>query len=174
MLYSAKNKGFFDGLYYPNHDLSDAVEITDAYHAELLAAHRIEADADGNPIAVAPPLPTFTERKAAKLHELNSSFEAENAAIKAGYPDSEVLSWPKQEQEARACAANANAATPLLDALATARGISKAELVSRVIAKADLFTQFSGAIIGKRQALEDALTALPADATAADFDAIQW
>lgn len=111
---------------------------------------------------------------AAKQREINAACEAEIAAIRAGYPDSEVLSWPKQEQEARAFTANANAATPLLDALATARGITKAELAARIIVKADLFAGISGGIIGKRQALEDALNALPANATTADVAAIQW
>lgn len=100
--------------------------------------------------------------------------EGQIAAIKSGYPDSEVLSWSKQETEARAWTADNAAPTPLLTAMATARGIDKAELVTRVIAKADLFAQISGTLIGKRQALEDQLAALPADATAEDVEAIQW
>lgn len=120
------------------------------------------------------PAATTAELITAKQREIATRCEADIAVIRAGYPESEVLSWPKQEQEARAFTANASAATPLLDALAAARGITKAELAARVIAKADLFAGISGAIIGKRQALEDALNALPATATAADVAAIQW
>lgn len=157
---------------------ADAVEITPEIHAAMLAAQtagmRIEGDVDGRPVAIAPPAPTTAELKAAKLWDINAGCEAEIAAISASYPASEVLSWSKQEGEARAYTANASAATPLLDALATARGIDKADLAARVIAKADLFAVVSGSIIGKRQALEDQVNALPGDATAADLEAIQW
>lgn len=107
------------------------------------------------------------------LKAINAACERDIAAIQASYPASEVLSWPKQEAEARSYAADASAATPLLDALAEARGIDKAELARRVILKADAFAQYSGTVIGKRQGLEDALNALP-DATAEQIAAIAW
>lgn len=155
----------------------DAVEITAEHHAALIDGQslgkRIVTDANGYPVLADPPPLTVAEMKSNKLAEINARCESEIAAISAGYPASEVLSWPKQESESRAFVANASAVTPLLDALAAARGIPKAELASRVIAKADLFAQVSGAIIGKRQALEDQVNALPT-ATAADLDAIQW
>lgn len=109
-----------------------------------------------------------------KRQQVSDRCEAEIAAISAGYPAGEVLSWSKQESEARGYKADSSVATTLLDALAAARGVTKADLASRVIVKADMFAQISGAIIGKRQALEDQINALPADATAADLDAIQW
>lgn len=59
----------------------------------------------------------------------------------------------------RAYAADATASTPLLSALAQARGIPLSELVERVLAKADAFAVASGSIIGQRQALEDRLDA---------------
>jgi hypothetical protein len=99
------------------------------------------------------------------LAQINASCETAMQEVKAGYPESEVLSWAKQEEEARAFMADELAATPLLDALATARGLDKSELASRVIAKADLFATVSGTVIGKRQALEDALAELPDEAT---------
>jgi len=157
---------------------ADAVQITAEHHAALIDGQslgkRIIADANGHPVLADPPPLTVAELKANKLAEISARCESEIAAIKSGYPDGEVLSWPKQETEARAYTADANAATPLLDALALARGITKADLASRVILKADMFAQISGAIIGKRQALEDQINALPANATAADLDAIQW
>lgn len=121
-----------------------------------------------------PPAPSLAELKADKRADLIADCESAIAAIRAGYPDSEVLSWSKQEAEARALVADANAATPLLDALAEARGIAKAELAVRVIAKADAFAAISGALIGKRQRLEDELDALPADATSEQVAAIVW
>ncbi len=111
------------------------------------------------------------ELKAAKNAEINAACESAIAAIRAGYPESEVLSWPKQEAEARAFVADAAAATPLLDALAAARDIDKAELAARVIAKADAFAAISGALIGNRQKLEDQLAAAT---TAEEAAAIVW
>lgn len=120
------------------------------------------------------PAMSISELVAEKLADINNDYEADIAAIKRGYPDSEVLSWPKQESEARAFLASASAATPLLDSLAGARGLSKADLATRVIAKADAFAQLSGALIGRRQALADALAALSADATPEQVAAIAW
>ncbi|MFQ9868622.1 MAG: hypothetical protein ACLRWP_17950 [Bilophila wadsworthia] len=45
-------------------------------------------------------------------------------------------------------AADPTASTPLLSALAEARGISLPDLVERVLAKADAFAVASGSIIG--------------------------
>ena len=79
--------------------------------------------------------------------------------MRAGYPDDEVQSWAKQEAEARAYAADNAAATPLLSAMSQARGVVLAELVAKVIEKADLFAVASGRAIGTRQACEDAIHA---------------
>ena len=121
-----------------------------------------------------PSRPSVDALKTRQIVDINATCETAIAAIQAGYPASEVLSWPKQEAEARSYAADPGAATPILDALAEARGIDKAELARRVILKADAFAQYSGAVIGKRQGLEDALNALPADATVEQIAAIAW
>lgn len=68
-----------------------------------------------------------------------------------GFREPDIILW------ARAYAANPTASTPLLSALAQARGIELSELVQRVIAKADILAMASGSIIGQRQALEDRL-----------------
>lgn len=120
------------------------------------------------------PAETQDDVKSSALAAINASCEQAIVAIQSGHPSSEVLSWPKQETEARSYVSDPSAPTPLLDALAEARGIDKAELAARVILKADAFAKYSGAAIGKRQALEDALNALPADATAEQIAAIAW
>lgn len=120
------------------------------------------------------PAATQDDAKASALAAINAACEKAIAAIQASYPASEVLSWPKQEAEARSYVADPGAATPLLDALSEARGIDKAELARRVILKADAFAQYSGTVIGKRQELEDALNALPADATVEQIALITW
>lgn len=104
-----------------------------------------------------PPVPTFKEAKAAKLSEINKAANKIMAALISTYPDHEISTFDKQEAEARAYMADPTAPTPLLSALAKARGLSMDELVKRVIAKADVFATASGYIIGQRQALEDQL-----------------
>ena len=71
------------------------------------------------------PLPTPDDPRVSALSVINASCEQAISAIQSGYPVSEVLSWPKQDAEARSYAADPGAATPLLDALAKARGIDK-------------------------------------------------
>lgn len=111
----------------------------------------------------APVPPTLAELKARKTDEINAGFEQAMFAVKAGYPESEILSWDQQTIEAAAYTADANASTPLLDAMAQARLLTRAELAGRILAKATLFAQVSGGLIGKRQALEDAIAAATAD-----------
>lgn len=116
-------------------------------------------------------VPTLADCKAKKLDEINAHCAELLAGVRAGYPSDEVQSWQKQETEARAYAANSSAAVPFLSSLASARGIEIAELVSRVIAKADLFAATSGQIIGTRQHYEDCIDA----ATTIDqVEAVQW
>ena len=129
--------------------------------AELWAD--VDAYAEAHPEMVTeeqpyvPPVPTLEEVKAAKLSEINAAADRAIATLTATYPDRELATFDKQESEARAYAADATASTPLLSALAHARGIPLDELVRRVLAKADAFAVASGSIIGQRQALEDRL-----------------
>lgn len=97
--------------------------------------------------------------RAAKLSEINAAADRAIGTLTATYPDREISTFDKQESEARAYAADATASTPLLSALAEARGIPLSDLVERVLAKADAFAVASGSIIGQRQALEDRLDA---------------
>lgn len=106
-----------------------------------------------------PPVPTFEEAKAAKLSEINKAADKALNALTTTYPDREISTFDKQEAEARAYMADHTVPTPLLSALAKARGLSMDELVERVITKADAFAAASGYIIGQRQALKDQLDA---------------
>ncbi len=153
----------------------EAVEVSD----ELF--YRTINETDGNwslingEIMKLPfPPPTTESLIAAKRAEINAAFEQSMQLITSGYPSKEVSSWSKQEAEARAYVANNSAATPLIDALASSRSVNKAELVTRIFAKADLFAGVSGTLIGRRQGLEDDLNALPATATPEEIAAITW
>lgn len=148
----------------------------------------IEEDAPDS--AGAQPFPTTEtadEVAGNKRAGINHAAEVELSALIASYPAGEVASWPQQTSEAtalqQALAAKGalldseiQAIAPLLHAIATARGIPVTELANRVLAKVQQFSIVSGQIIGKRQALEDAIAAvdLQADDAIAQLEAIAW
>lgn len=85
MSYAKSTGGFYVPAIHGLNIPADAIEIADAYYAELLAAQsagkRIEPDADGYPVAVDPPVPTLAEVQAAAL----TSIDAEAGAARARY-----------------------------------------------------------------------------------------
>lgn len=101
--------------------------------------------------------PELAELKTAKLAEINTFYQQAIADLTPTYPDDERLTFAKQEQEARAWLADNAASTPFVDALASGRQMGKAELVSRIISKADAFAIASGSLTGQRQRYEDML-----------------
>ena len=103
------------------------------------------------------PQPSLDDLKAAKLNEINAAYQQSIATLTPTYPDDERLTFDKQEQEARAWLADNSTSTPFIDALAAGRQMNKAELVSRIIAKADAFAIASGLLTGQRQRYEDLL-----------------
>lgn len=119
---------------------------------------------------IAPPQPSVLDDAATRSHIINSASELAMEAITAGYPESEIKSWDKQEAEARAYSADPASPTPLLSALAIARGIPVSDLAVRVITKSDAFAAAAGAIIGRRQALEDQINAIATDAALTDAE----
>lgn len=112
----------------------------------------------------APTPPTLDELKANKLASIEQDFTTAMAAVKAGYPADEILSWDKQEQEARAWLSDNAAATPMIDAMLLQRiTLTKTELVGRIVTKADYAAGIVGTLVGKRQALEDRIAAATVD-----------
>ncbi|MDE1713883.1 hypothetical protein PWG14_15090 (plasmid) [Chromobacterium amazonense] len=98
------------------------------------------------------------------------------STLRLAYPEREVDSWPQQEIEARNLAANPMAPTPLLAAIAQARGLTITELAGRVRAKADAYATAAGKVIGLKQALIDKLDAVDIRSPDALFliSAISW
>ena len=162
IIYRTETRAYVIGkLCVPHPDDDTVPDEVRRQFAELWAD--VDAYAEAHPEMVTeeqpyvPPVPTLEEVKAAKLSEINAAADRAIATLTATYPDRELATFDKQESEARAYAADATASTPLLSALAQARGIPLDELVRRVLAKADAFAVASGSIIGQRQALEDRL-----------------
>ncbi|MDG9780256.1 hypothetical protein [Metapseudomonas otitidis] len=103
--------------------------------------------------------------KQAKLVEINAQCEQRLRALRASYPASEVLSWDKQEAEARV------GGGPFTRALAEARGLTLDDLLERILAKADAYASISAKIIGIRQHLESKMAQT---SSIAEISAIQW
>lgn len=153
----------------------EAVEVSDQlFYQTINETDGAWTLVDGEIIKLPFPPPTKESLIANKRAEINAAFEQSMQQITNGYPPNEVSSWSKQEAEARAYIANNTAATPLIDALASSRSVNKAELVTRIIAKADLFAGISGTLIGRRQGLEDTLDALSPTATAEEIALVTW
>lgn len=85
----------------------------------------------------------------------------------------EIASWDKQESEARAWIVDNTIATPLIDALLIGRnlGESRAELVTKIISKADAYKAFYGQILGKLHAKQKLLEA---SKTIEELKTIEW
>ena len=141
------------------------------YHAPVGAVKMLSAQPSNDYKAKSDGTWTFDidKGKVSKLAEINSKYNVATSSLVSTYPSTEVLTFDKQEQEARAWLADNSVSTPLINALAHGRGIDKAELVRRIIAKADAFTVATGYLTGQRQKYEDKLEAAT---TAEEIEAI--
>ena len=113
---------------------------------------------------------TSEDQQANLNHKVESkrkaALSAADSAV-AGYMDmfSEVerSTWPKQQAEVEAISANPEAATPTLDALAQARGITREAQIEKAKAKVTAFVPLSAFIIGTQQGYEDKIKAIATD-----------
>lgn len=69
-------------------------------------------------------------------------------------PDFEVQSWSIQAAEARAWDADKSTATPVLDAIAAARGINSDDLKETVLRKCRAYDELVATVAGRRQAVQ--------------------
>ena len=141
-----RTSGYFVAV-TPNGDIPE-VPACDSKDAVLIGTLDLPADETAQ----------LDQAKAERLALITTECNKVLATVKTSYPQGEVESWPQQVKEAEALAADPQATTPLLAAIATYRGLTVVELAARVKVKADAFAQVSGTIIGKRQALEDAIS----------------
>ena len=97
-----------------------------------------------------------TERndKSYLLSKANADFETAISSLTSSIPTSEISTWTKQEQEARAYLLDSNAPTPFIDAICLARECDKSYLVGKIIEKADAYAVAVGMLTGVRQKLE--------------------
>lgn len=83
-------------------------------------------------------------------------------AIGAPYSPQERETWATQVTEAKAVLADANASTPLLNALAAADGTDVAAFAAKVLAKEAAFAAAAGAILAAQRMLS-AMDPIPLD-----------
>ena len=192
--------GFFDdadGGFVPE----SAVEISQDKYIELINGQsqgkQIIANKTGNPVLIDPQpsaahvlnLDTFTweisaekqtalfaQRKEGLLNKLADKADQLKNGLLAGYPQTEIESFYRQEKEALAWQADHNTSTPMLSQIARVRGVPLDMLISKVIEKSAQFAVAIGIIIGQRQAFEDRLLALktPEELTSLEQEIEQW
>ena len=179
----------------------DATEISQEYYQDLLigqeSGKQIIADKTGNPVLIEPQpsaahelnLDTltweispekqtalFAQQKEGLLNKLADKADQLKNGLLAGYPQTEIESFYRQEKEALAWQADHNTPTPMLSQIARVRGVPLEVLISKVIEKSAQFAVAIGIIIGQRQAFEDRLLALktPQELTALEQEIEQW
>jgi len=192
--------GFFDdaeGGFVPE----GAVEISQDKYIELLNGQsqgkQIIADKTGYPVLIDPQpsvahvlnLDTltweispekqtalFAQQKESLLNKLADKADQLKNGLLAGYPQTEIESFYRQEKEALAWQADHNTPTPMLSQIARVRGVPLEVLINKVIEKSAQFAVAIGIIIGQRQAFEDRLLALktPEELTALEQEMEQW
>lgn len=192
--------GFFDDS-YGGFVPESAVEISQDKYIELLNGQaqgkQIITDKTGNPVLIDPQpsaahvlnLDTltweispekqtalFAQQKEGLLNKLADKADQLKNSLLAGYPQTEIESFYRQEKEALAWQADHNTPTPMLSQIARVRGVPLDMLISKVIEKSAQFAVAIGIIIGQRQAFEDRLLALktPEELTSLEQEIEQW
>lgn len=180
---------------------SQAVPLSDEQYIALLNGQsqgkQIIADKTGNPVLIDPQpsaahvlnLDTltweisaekqtalFAQQKESLFNKLADKADQLKNSLLAGYPQTEIESFYRQEKEALAWQADHNTTTPMLSQIARVRGVPLDMLISKVIEKSAQFAVAIGIIIGQRQAFEARLLALktPEELTALEQEIEQW
>lgn len=118
----------------------------------------------------------FKRKKEALLNTLADKADAIKGGLLAGYPQTEIESFYRQEKEALAWMVDKNADAPMLKQVSRVRGVPFEVLVEKVIEKASQFAVAIGVIIGQRQAFEDRLLAINTleELTALEKEIEEW
>ena len=99
--------------------------------------------------------------KAKKLVEIDEVFQKTIDSLTSGWPEGEIKTWERQEKEALLLQSNPTAATPFLATVASQRGITVAELATRVIRDSIAFSNASAYYVGLRHKARQLVQALP-------------
>ncbi|MDD5106062.1 MAG: hypothetical protein PHC49_10645 [Desulfuromonadaceae bacterium] len=92
--------------------------------------------------------------------QIREVYSRQLAHIASPYYPTERETWHVQQREAETYLADNTAAVPMLTALASARGITVAALVDKIMGNVNLFRTVSGQILGQQQAKLDSVANL--------------
>jgi|GEM_PF-5768826 len=145
------SSGYEGEIYYENGSLF-VKDVTQQALDDALAAYD--------------PIPDVRKRM---VGTSNAAFEQAMTGLTADYPPSEITSWERQRAEALAWDGDSQAPTPWIDIAAQTRGVERDVYLARTLAKVNLFAQSSAFLVGRRQAIDDALRAAT---TSAELEAI--
>lgn len=113
----------------------------------------------------------FIQTQTSKLTEITQAFNNVVETITIALPH-EMVSWRKQENEARAYTADNTVATPFIDAQLVTRQLeTKDELIAKIIANADTYQMVYAGLLGKYQNL---INKINSSTTQVDLDVIGW
>ncbi|GEM_PF-955986 len=112
----------------------------------------------------------YSAVKKAKQDDIVDSADALLQSVGSEYSESERAGWDQQFDEAQRYQNDNSADVPMLKGIATARGVTVAYLVERVIEKRDEWVAAYTAVIGARQAYQDTLDTAVATYKAAEDD----
>lgn len=98
---------------------------------------------------------TIAEVRADQMAKIDEGFSRAAAKLTEGYPELERLTWPMQQAEALAWAADPDAKTPTLDGIADERGMKREKLRAKALENVRHFMTASQKLVGRRQALND-------------------
>lgn len=140
------------------------------------AAHELNLDTLTWEISAEKQTALFAQQKEGLLNKLADKADQLKNSLLAGYPQTEIESFYRQEKEALAWQADHNTPTPMLSQIARVRGVPLEMLIEKVIEKSAQFSVAIGIIIGQRQAFEDRLLALktPEELTSLEQEIEQW
>lgn len=105
-------------------------------------------------------LKAITTNKKMQEGSNERTFAYKSKELVAEYSDGEIRSWDQQRAEATAYTADNTASTPLLSAIATARGITVSQLATKVLANAEAYESAYGTLLGKYQKNKDTLASI--------------
>jgi hypothetical protein len=94
------------------------------------------------------------------ISNVEDEFDVRFKSLNADVPALENSTWETQKAEALAYAADDSDATPVLDILSTARGISVSDLVGKINTKVSTYNTQVAGILGAQQALVDVIKAI--------------
>lgn len=95
-----------------------------------------------------------------KLEQVRADADKAAEPFLADFSTPEKLTFDMQMQEVYNYQKNSEAPTPILDALAQGRGISREELIEKAIVRAEQFMSLVSGVVGKQQGYEDEINSI--------------